>query len=239
MVEAMNRAVSWLAVWGGSPRRQLRVSAGALLWAFALSVWAHRTDELLQASLITIEPEAVQLELNLTPGVESLPSVLAVLDSDHDGRISSAEGETYADRVRSDLRLQLDGRALSLRGAGCQLPTLEDLRAGVGTLRLIVRAELPSLASGPHEVQYENRHRPEQSVYLVNAVVPRSPAVQVTGQARSANQSETRIGFTLTAAQTNAPVTTPRGEHYWITWSGLVLFLAGVVGALGAAWYRR
>ncbi len=197
---------------------------------------AHRLDELLQATLVGIEPDAVRLELNLTPGVESFPVLLALLDLDHDRQISQVEGETYANRIRSELHLDLDGHPLALQAAGSQFPPLEELRAGLGTLRFMLRAELPPLVAGPHELRYQNRHLPDQSVYLVNAVRPQSPALQVTGQLRNTNQSECRLTFTRTSATST---TVSRGQPARTGRVGIVLGLAGLGVALGASWCWR
>ena len=196
---------------------------------------AHRVDELLQATLVSLEPDAVRLELNLTPGVESFPALLALLDLDNDGQISKVEGESYANRLRSELHLDLDDHTLALRSTGHQIPSLEDLRTGLGRLRFQLQAGLPPLAVGPHELTYQNRHLPERSVYLVNAVLPQSPALQVIGQIRNTNQSESRIAFTLTSGTPTVSADKPSRP----SWIGLVLGLAGLGVALGATWCWR
>ena len=212
-----------------------RTFAVVLFCGLVLPGRAHRVDEILQAALVSIEPDAVRLEVSLTPGIESLPDLLAVLDPDQDGQISTLEEATYASRLRSELHLNLDGHALALRETGHQFPPLEELRNGAGVLRFQIQAKIPSLTAGRHELNYQNRHLSERSAYLVNAVLPQSPALQVTGQFRNTNQSESRIAFIRTSvlpADFEVPSTRPR-------WIGLLLGVAGGGAALVAIWRRR
>jgi len=165
---------------------------------------AHRLDELLQAALISLEPDAIGLELNLTPGVETAPALLSQLDLDHDGILSAAEASVYAHLVGSEISLNLDDRALSLKLVDSQFPTLAEISTGLGTIHLELSAAVAGIPAGSHELRFQNQHRPDLSIYLVNAVMPKTDAVQVTGQVRNDNQSQSRILFT-TAGNTEVP----------------------------------
>jgi hypothetical protein len=154
---------------------------------------AHRLDEILQAALITVEPDAILIELNLTPGVETFPSLLPLLDLNGDGTLSDLETEAYADLVRFDLSLQLDESPLVLSLAQRRFPSVAELGVGLGTIHLEFSARLKSLPLGQHELRFLNRHRPDQSSYLVNALVPKAKALQVICQHRNVNQSQSRI----------------------------------------------
>src|SRR5258708_4965672 len=97
-----------------------RLAVGAL---FAISVAgdgaAHRLDEYLQATLIGVTRDGIDVEIQLTPGVAVLPVVMAMIDRDRDGRISVEEERAYAARVAREVELRVDGAptALSLREA--------------------------------------------------------------------------------------------------------------------------
>src|SRR5208283_1429767 len=70
---------------------------------------AHRLDEYLQATLIGVTPDGIELEIQLTPGVAILPVLMTVIDQDRDGRISPAEEAGYVNRVAREVELRVDG----------------------------------------------------------------------------------------------------------------------------------
>src|SRR5437764_3773954 len=90
-------------------------AAGALLLPLATTASAHRLDEYLQATTISVEKDRVQAQIRLTPGVAVFPIVLANIDTDADGVISEAEQRAYAERVLGDLSLTIDGHQLRVR----------------------------------------------------------------------------------------------------------------------------
>src|SRR6476660_7821089 len=108
MVEAMIRAACLLA-W---LLRALVASPSA----------AHRLDEYLQAMLVVIEPSGIQLQINLTPGVEVADQVLARIDRDDDGVISKDEAGGYAELLKRDLSVRLDGHNVGLKLTGYEFP---------------------------------------------------------------------------------------------------------------------
>ena len=62
-------------------------AAIAILLSFGRSGFAHRLDEYLQAAILTIEKDRVQVSMRLTPGVAVYAVVLAGIDSNGDGLI--------------------------------------------------------------------------------------------------------------------------------------------------------
>ena len=74
------------------------------------------------------------------------------------------------------------------------------MRRGEGTIRLQSAATLPRLSIGPHQLLFRNRHHPDRSVYLANALVPGSDDVAVTAQRRDGDQTELTIDTSLRAA---------------------------------------
>ena len=53
--------------------------------------WAHRLDEYLQATILSIEPGSVQATVRLVPGVAVASPVIASIDRDHNGVLSREE----------------------------------------------------------------------------------------------------------------------------------------------------
>ncbi|HEX4794609.1 MAG TPA: hypothetical protein VH370_12490 [Humisphaera sp.] len=168
---------------------------------------AHVLDEYLQATLVEIEPSDIRLQINLTPGVDVAQKVLAQIDRDGDGVISSTEATAYAQSLKRDLIARLDGREIELKLTASNYPEPAELRTGSGIIQIEFSIVPGALAAGPHRLTVENRHFPTLGVYLFNAAQPRSGSVQITQQKRNLNQSEGEIAFTYSPmAQTSRAV---------------------------------
>lgn len=60
--------------------------------ASPLATEAHRLDEYLQATRLSVARDRIDLELDLTAGADVASAVFASIDTNHDGRISPTEG---------------------------------------------------------------------------------------------------------------------------------------------------
>src|SRR6187455_955501 len=76
---------------------------------FSHTADAHRLDEYLQASQISIESGRIIVEINLTPGAAVADGVIAEIDRDADGELSLSESAAYAGVVVRSLSLEVDG----------------------------------------------------------------------------------------------------------------------------------
>src|SRR5207302_11088010 len=85
------------------------VSFIGILSAFGTTASAHRIDEYLQAARLAIASDRVTLEMDLTPGVDVAPLIFSLINTNHDGSISEAEGRAYASRLLREIVLDLDG----------------------------------------------------------------------------------------------------------------------------------
>jgi len=175
----------------------IRSRLGLLLALVALpsSALAHRLDEYLQATLVAIDPGGFLLQINLTPGVAVADQVLALIDRDHDGVITTNEATAYAELLKRDLIVRLDQRTVELKFTGSNFPDPTELRTGLGIIQMEFSVKRGALAAGPHKLTVENRHLPALSVYLLNAARPESASVQIAGQKRNENQSGGEIAF--------------------------------------------
>jgi gamma-glutamyltranspeptidase / glutathione hydrolase len=159
------------------------------------TVFAHRLDEYLQATLVAIEPSGFRLHINLTPGVEVAKQVLAVIDRDHDGVISTNEAAGYSELLKRDLIVRLDQRNVELKVTASNFPSTAELRTGLAIIQMEFSVTPSPLVAGAHKFTLENRHLPTVSVYLFNAAQPKSGSVQIITQKRNANQSAGEIEF--------------------------------------------
>jgi hypothetical protein len=191
--------------------------------AASIGVSAHRLDECLQAARILIEPDHVELELDLTPGSAVADAIIADIDRDRDGSLSPGERDAYVARILDDVRLAVDDRPLDLKTADATFSEVEAFRSGEGTIRVRAGAVLPRNDAGAHRLFFRNSHRRDVSVYLANALVPASARIGVTAQRHTAEQQDLMIDYVV------------RGE--WAVWLPGWLALAGGLGAALYGWW--
>ena len=165
----------------------------------------------LQATLVVIEPSGVRLQINLTPGVAVAEQVLAQIDRDHDGAISKDDAAAYAELLKRDLSVQLDGHHVGLNLTAYEFPRPSDLRTGLHIIQMEFAA-MSDFDAGAHKLIVKNSHMPTVSVYLFNAAKPKFGSVQVTRQNRNNDQSVGEIEFILTPPYTSKPRKHPSDE---------------------------
>ena len=100
--------------------------------------------------------------------------MLARIDRDRDGAISTKEATAYTDLLERDLIVRLDQQNVELKLAGSGLPKSAEIRTGLGIIQLEFTATPNALSAGAHRLILENRHLPNVSVYLFNAAKPNS-----------------------------------------------------------------
>jgi hypothetical protein len=160
-------------------------------------VESHRLDEYLQATRLAFSHDRVVVELDLTPGVSVAPQMFGMIDRDGDRRVSPIEIESYARRVLQDLSLRIDGHASSLTLVRAESPSWDELREGLGTIRVEAFADA-RLIKGRHHIVYENTHEPAMGVYLVNALIPSTADVTIGPQRRDAQQRRIELDVGVT-----------------------------------------
>jgi hypothetical protein len=160
----------------------------------------HRLDEYLQATLIGVTRDGIELEIQLTPGVAMLPVLMAVIDQDRDGRISPEEERAYVSRVLRDVELRADGVPAPLLIIESKFPTLEAMREGLGTIVIKLRS-----ARSGHELRFENRHLPQVSAYLVNCLADLSDGLVVGKQRRDEAQRSIEFEYSFVAGAEPGP----------------------------------
>jgi hypothetical protein len=183
--------------------RKTLLAALSLVLASVRSGSAHQLDEYLQATRIAIEHDRVVLEMSLTPGAAVADQIFASIDRDGDAQVSGPELEAYARAVLRDLTLELDERSYPLALAATACPSRSEMRAGMGTVRLEAAAGV-AVTHGHHRVRFENNHRSDISVYLVNALMPSSRDISIGAQQRDALQHGIRLEFDRATPYTSA-----------------------------------
>jgi hypothetical protein len=182
--------------------KKLFVIVALALLLIPTAVVGHRLDEYLQATIFSIHANRVQGSMRLVPGVAVASAIISVIDTNHDGSLSDAEQQAYAQSVLRDLVLSADGKPLQLNLVSLEFPAIEEIEQGIGEIHINFSADLPANAASRHLV-FENHHQPAMSVYLVNTLVPSDKYIQITAQARNENQSTYRLDFAQSEAATS------------------------------------
>jgi len=160
---------------------------------------AHRLDELLQATRISVDASSIQIELALSPGVDVADGFIQSIDLNHDGTLDDGEVRDFGRHVAGALTLSVDRHALPLSVAQWQVEPIDALRQGIGTIRLVARAEA-GVASGRHVLMFGNQFQPAGSVYLVNALTPADSHIHFGQPQRDAQQRTFTIDYVRNAS---------------------------------------
>jgi hypothetical protein len=208
------------------PKRLIVASAAILL--LGPSVYAHRLDEYLQATLISVEKDRVQAEMRLTPGVAVSSFVLMSIDTNADGALSEAERRVYAEQVLRDLSLTMDGHPLRPRLISVEFPALEEMKEGLGEIRIQFETDVPRGGSDRRLI-FENHHQSRIAAYLVNCLAPQDPNIRVIAQKRNEQQSFYQLDYAQDNASPAAlPVRWWQGPAAWL-WAVALLMLVRLV----------
>jgi hypothetical protein len=170
---------------------------GGLLLLLASEAWAHRLDEYLQATRVSVATNRIDLSLELTPGAAVADQFLAIIDKNGDGQISDEERAAYAQRVLKDLQVRLDEELLVLSPTNTSFPILPEIKTGVGVIHIKAAVTIEQLSAGKHTLSLTNVHLPAISVYLVNALAPKDPAIHITKQTRDELQKDYHLEFSV------------------------------------------
>ena len=170
------------------------LSAAALVLLLAAQVFAHRLDQYLEATIVSLERDGIHASVRLVPGVAVASTVIASIDTNQDGVISQPEQWAYAERVLGDLTLTVDGERLNARVQSVKFPAIEEMKEGVGEIQIDFTANLPP-GGGERRLVLENHHQGRIAAYLMNCLVPDDPRVRIVAQKRNEDQSLYQLDF--------------------------------------------
>ncbi|MFT8719438.1 hypothetical protein [Acetobacter sp.] len=157
---------------------------------------AHRLDEYLQATTISLARDHITLHLRLTPGVQVAQTVIQQMDSNEDGNLSVAEQQAYVSWITQTLLLSLNGRTGHLAVESAMFPSIPAMKTGAGVIDLQFRVPA-HLQSGTYHLTYTNKGMGPDTAWLVNCLVPKDASIRVIQQKRSENQSFYALDFTV------------------------------------------
>jgi len=175
-------------------------AVAAILLLACAPARAHRLDEYLQGTLISVDKDRMDAQITLTPGVSVFPILIADIDVNRDGVISETERNAYTQRVLHDLSISIDGQPLTPRPVSTKFPGVEEMKEGRGEIRIEFYAALPR--GGPNrKLIFEDRHQSRIAAYQVNCLVPRDPGIQIVSQNRNYTQSFYELNFVQAGVQ--------------------------------------
>ncbi len=181
---------------------------------------AHRLDEYLQATRLSVDADRVDLEIDLTPGVGVAREAFGWIDVNGDGWISAVEADTYGREVLRSVSLSVDDRPVAIMLRDIVVPPLSEMSLGLGTIRIRASAHTVSAGWGHHRLSYANTHKADASAYLVNVLVPEDPRIEIGRQRRDVAQHRMTFDYSVTPVQ---------------SWTAAYSLFAGlmIAGALG------
>jgi len=104
------------------------------LLAAALSVVSaagHNLDEFLQAALLEVSRDRVEISVRLTPGPAVFAAFSGMIDRDGDGRFSVEEVAKYRSEALRDWSVWVDGNAVALSCEEGGVAPIQELREGM------------------------------------------------------------------------------------------------------------
>jgi hypothetical protein len=183
-----------------------------VLLAISGQAFAHRLDEYLEATMISLEKDRVAVEIRLSPGVAVAPFVIATIDRDGNGAISNTEEMACVEQVLGNVSMSLDGDVLPLHLVSKTFARVQDMREGQGEILLEFSADIPSRGRGARKLLFENNYQHQIGAYLMNATVPSDPDIRIRAQTRNFQQSSYSLEYTQ--------ATSSSGPLSMVLWSG-------------------
>jgi hypothetical protein len=191
----------------------------ACVFLFGKTALAHRIDEYLQATILSLESNRVQASMRLIPGVLVASSVIANIDRDGDGVFSEIEERAYAQRVLGDLSISIDGKSLQPKLVSWSFPQAAQMRDGLGEIHIEYTVDYTSdLPPGAQKrnLLLTNHHLSHTSVYLMNVLVPRDHNIRILAQKRNEQQSLYELDYQQMVAIDAAPRRPLAGARIWL-----------------------
>jgi hypothetical protein len=111
--------------------------------------------------------------------------------------VQPLEARAYGQAVVGDFDLAFDDQPVPLALESVEVPSVAELRQGVGTMQLSVAGTIGGARPGTRHVRFTNRHQPAMSVYLANALLSADRDVQVVAQRRDHRQQQIDVEYRI------------------------------------------
>jgi len=176
---------------------------------------AHRIDEYLQATIVSLEGNRVHASMRLIPGILVSPAVIATIDTNGDGIFSEIEQRAYAQRVLAEISITIDGKSAQPKLVAWTFPRPSQMREGLGEIHIDYGIDLPN--GGPERsLVVANHHLSRTSVYLMNVILPQDRDTRILAQKRNEQQSVYELDFEQGNASAGVPSTRWNSIRVWL-----------------------
>jgi hypothetical protein len=199
-------------------RRKITAAIAVCFLLFGRSALAHRIDEYLQGTILSLEAMRVQASMRLIPGILVSPSVIAEIDSNGDGVFSEVEERAYAERVLGDLSITVDGQSVQPKLVSWSFPQPAQMRDGLGEIHIEYTVDPPPGGSN-RSLILANHHLSRTSVYLVNVTIPEDHNIRILAQKRNEQQTVYELDYEQAGAVVEASRT---------SWTDVRIMLHGI-----------
>ena len=204
------------------------LAATAVCSTWPSVAYAH-PEHYAQSAYLHIEPDGVKIELDLSPGKKVAGELLRIIDTNNNTQLEDTEKRAYANAVLSDLSLLADGEQRSLAVDEVVVPTAINLRSGEDMLRVTLVAKVPGQEAGKHELVFQNKHSPVQSVHQAHAFTAKEET-SIERIRRDPQSEDIRVTYNMK----NAAAAKPTG-----VFSSLALGLLFVVTIAASFWQLK
>lgn len=202
-----------LTRWSGTAnRRPQRRLLAALCFMLVLSsttttILAHPLDELEHTIQITLSPQQVAVQANVSVGPLVAARIWGEADTNSDSVVSPDEATQWGQRYLGELALDIDGTPLALTLASSTFPgSRNSLFLGEkGAIAIQANAPLPTLNAGGHTIHASGQAYAKISVYKYTGLA--APGV-VVREATNVNKHEATFPLELLATTTSAQAVT-------------------------------
>jgi HupE / UreJ protein len=169
-------------------RSKITASIVAYILLTVQPAFAHRIDEYLQATIVSLEKDSIHASMRLIPGVLVSSVVIDFIDTNGVSIISGGEQRAYAQRVIADVSITIDGKIARPKLVACSFPQPSEMREGLGEIHIDYTVDLPK-AGTDRSLVLANHHLSRRSVYLMNVIVPQDRNTRILAQKRNEQQS--------------------------------------------------
>lgn len=102
---------------------------------------AHPHTDVKQQVLLSIGQQATDVNIHIMPSYTEGEDIWYHIDRNRDKQVSAIEAKAFADKVFNMSDMAVNGTQVQLHQRHAQIPSFEEVSAGVGTIKLSSRAQ--------------------------------------------------------------------------------------------------
>ena len=132
------------------------LTAAAVL--FGTAAYAHPHTDVDQQILMTFGVDQAALTYVIVPSISAGPDVVALIDTDQNGDISTAEADAFAADITAATVIMVNGERADIANAFAILPPVENIESATAPITIKATVPLPFAQSGDTIVTAESTY---------------------------------------------------------------------------------